>query len=110
MTFKSGIIGLVSRKDKSVPIQLDMKQIHVHFTGQVQKVGFRRTAQLFATELAIKGWVRNLADGRVELVAEGKTSDLSALMNRLNGRFQIIGVEMRESAANGAFPDFAILP
>lgn len=109
MTLKAGILGLVSRKNRPLPIALDMKQIHVHFTGEVQRVGFRYTTQQFAQELGLKGWVRNLPDGRVEMQAEGKTSDLQALMDRLNGRFKIIGVEMREGLANGGFSAFEIL-
>lgn len=103
-------MGLVSRKNRPVSLSLDMKQIQIIFTGKVQGVGFRRTSQIYACELSLKGWVRNLPDGNVEMTAEGKTSDLQSLMDKLNGRFEITGIEMKERPANGAFSQFDILP
>ncbi|NEQ27303.1 MAG: acylphosphatase [Microcoleus sp. SIO2G3] len=44
---------------------------HVFVSGRVQGVGYRATAWDMATLLKLKGWVRNLRDGRVEAVFEG---------------------------------------
>ncbi len=49
---------------------------HVYFSGRVQAVGFRYTAQLFAKDLGLTGWVKNLDDGRVEMEAQGPVSKL----------------------------------
>ncbi len=44
---------------------------HVWVRGRVQQVWFRQTCRCRATERGVAGWVRNLADGRVEAVFEG---------------------------------------
>ena len=41
-------------------------------TGKVQGVAFRAEAQRQANRLSLRGWVKNLADGRVEIVVEGE--------------------------------------
>lgn len=53
---------------------------HVYFSGEVQMVGFRYTAMLYAREIGLTGWVRNLPDGRVEMEAQGGTSALRKLL------------------------------
>ena len=50
----------------------------VYYSGRVQGVGFRYTAKTVATGFEIAGVVRNLPDGRVELVAEGDRAELDA--------------------------------
>lgn len=47
-----------------------------YFSGQVQGVGFRYTARNLAERFQVVGYVKNLPDGRVELVAEGDASEL----------------------------------
>lgn len=55
----------------------------VWYSGRVQGVGFRYTAKTIATGFEITGTVRNLADGRVELVAEGSHAELEAFRAEL---------------------------
>jgi acylphosphatase len=52
----------------------------VYYTGRVQGVGFRYTAQHLASGFTVAGYVRNLADGRVELVAEGPADQVNAFL------------------------------
>ena len=53
------------------------------FFGRVQGVGFRWRTERAARGLAIGGYVRNLADGSVELVAEGDDQDVGELLSRI---------------------------
>jgi acylphosphatase len=55
---------------------MSKQRLEVHFRGRVQGVGFRWTVQRIANRFEVVGYVRNLSDGRVQLVAEG---DLEAL-------------------------------
>lgn len=52
----------------------------VVYSGRVQGVGFRYTARRIAQQHAVKGFVRNLDDGRVELVAEGAAGEIDGLL------------------------------
>lgn len=60
-----------------------MKRLRAVVSGRVQGVGFRASAQQVADRLGLAGWVRNLADGRVELEAEGPPDILEQLLSWL---------------------------
>jgi len=51
--------------------------IHIIIYGKVQGVSFRASTQNKASELSIKGWVRNLPNGTVEVHAEGNCENLA---------------------------------
>jgi len=53
--------------------------IHCYVEGKVQGVWFRASTEKKATELGITGWVRNLPDGRVEVLASGEKAKISEL-------------------------------
>ena len=55
------------------------KQIHIFVTGRVQGVFFRQSTKVMAIKNNAKGWIRNLDDGRVEIVAQGETQDIDNL-------------------------------
>jgi len=59
-----------------------------YFSGQVQGVGFRYTTQRIAAAFEVSGFVRNLPDGRVEVVAEGEIAEI-------DGFHLALGKEMR---------------
>lgn len=52
-------------------------------SGHVQGVGYRAFARRQAVDMGIAGYAENLADGRVEVVAEGRRDDLDLLLVRL---------------------------
>lgn len=53
-------------------------RMHVLYSGTVQGVGFRYTVRSVARGFEVTGQVRNLPDGRVELIAEGERAELEA--------------------------------
>jgi acylphosphatase len=54
-------------------------RLHLRIHGRVQGVFFRVSTREFALGLGLSGWVRNRADGTVEVVAEGPRDAISAL-------------------------------
>jgi len=58
----------------------------VLYSGRVQGVGFRWTAQQLAQGLAVAGYVRNLRSGQVELVAQGEDAVVDDLLRRVAER------------------------
>ena len=53
-------------------------RMQIFYTGRVQGVGFRYTVRTVAAGFEVAGTIRNLLDGRVELVAEGLKPELEA--------------------------------
>lgn len=58
-------------------------RVQVFYAGTVQGVGFRYTVKSLAGGFELTGTVRNLTDGRVELVAEGTKDELSAFQQAI---------------------------
>lgn len=87
------------------------KRIHILVSGLVQGVFFRLNTKNKAKELNLKGWVRNLADGRVEILAEGKKEDLKRLLEwTYNGPpgAKVTKVEFEWLSGENNFNDFVI--
>lgn len=55
------------------------KRLHILVSGVVQGVFFRHNTRITAISLGLTGWVRNLADGKVEILAEGEETELEKL-------------------------------
>jgi acylphosphatase len=60
------------------PHAMSRIRMHVYYSGRVQGVGFRYTVKTVAMGFETTGVVRNLPDGRVELMAEGEREELEA--------------------------------
>lgn len=54
--------------------------VHVLIEGSVQGIGFRQFIKYKAKKLNVKGWVKNLPDGRVEAILQGRTEDVDKLV------------------------------
>lgn len=80
------------------------------FSGRVQGVGFRYTAQNIAMQFNVQGYVRNLPDGSVELVAEGPEDQLQGLLESIQSRMQgfVTRTTSNDSSATGEFQGFSI--
>ena len=82
----------------------------VYYSGDVQGVGFRYTARSLARRRGVGGFVRNLSDGRVELVAEGEEAEVLAFLGdveeAMNG--YIRRTEVVEKAPTGEFAGFGV--
>jgi acylphosphatase len=82
----------------------------IHYTGHVQGVGFRYTTHSIARNHEVTGYVRNLPDGRVELVAEGDRQEMNAFLEAIRDR---LGNHIRDERhdigpATGEFTTFEI--
>jgi len=85
--------------------------MQVFFSGTVQGVGFRFTAERLARRFPINGFVRNLEDGRVEVTAEGEETSLVEFLTAIREsgmKSYIRDVEAHWSAAQGVFKGFCI--
>jgi len=71
----------------------------VYYSGRVQGVGFRYTVQSLARGFDVTGFVRNLRDGRVELVAEGSGGEIRALLDAVAERMGYHISDVLENAA-----------
>lgn len=81
------------------------------FSGHVQGVGFRFTVLEIAAEFAqVTGTVRNLRDGRVEMVAEGPRDSLDRLLQAVQQRMRayVSQTDLSRAPATGEFPGFDI--
>ncbi|MEM5793478.1 MAG: acylphosphatase [Candidatus Aenigmatarchaeota archaeon] len=58
-------------------------RVHCFISGKVQGVFFRKYTKDCANKLGINGWVKNLSDGKVELVAEGDERDIEEFLDFL---------------------------
>jgi acylphosphatase len=82
----------------------------VHYSGHVQGVGFRFTAERIAGRFDVAGFVKNLPDGRVLVVVEGEPRELdrflAAIQSQMSGNIRTVAVAPSE--AKGEFAEFGV--
>lgn len=89
----------------------DPARIELRVTGYVQGVFFRASTLRRAAALELVGWVRNLPDGGVEVVAEGPRSACEALLDYCGhgpSGARVDDVEVRWGAPGGEIDGFAV--
>ena len=89
-----------------------MERSVILVSGRVQKVGYRSKVIALAREMGIVGWVGNLPDGRVKVVAEGDAAALDRFASALkvkNSLIEVAAVEVERHDATGEFDDFSKL-
>jgi acylphosphatase len=101
----------VPEQPPTVTHPTNRRRLRIFYSGRVQGVGFRYTAKNIAAGFEITGVVRNLDDGRVELVAEGPREELEVFRRAIReaGLAGFIHDEKAEwSGAQNEFAGFAI--
>jgi len=90
------------------PIEQERRE--VYYQGMVQGVGFRYTTRRIAARFAVTGYVQNLPDGRVFLLAEGPPQELDGFLKAVAGAMGhfIRHTEERARPASGRFQQFHI--
>jgi acylphosphatase len=88
----------------------DQEQREVYYSGTVQGVGFRYTVRGVASSFDVTGFVKNLPDGRVQLVAEGHPAEVQRFLDAVEaemGRY-VTRSQQQVAAATGRFDGFRI--
>jgi len=87
------------------------KRVHLWVSGRVQGVAYRAFARDRALSLELTGWARNLADGRVEILAEGSPAGVAAFVEWC-GRgprwARVDTLDVVDEAPVGGLADFSV--
>lgn len=87
-------------------------RVHVFISGRVQGVFFRKWVKEKTDALGVVGWIKNLADGRVEVIAEGereKVNRLIKLIKKGPRLAEVRHVDVSWEEATGEFEEFEIV-
>ena len=86
-----------------------MQRLTAYVSGKVQKTGYRARVVTIAQNLRLKGYVQNLEDGRVKVVAEGENTNLEILLGALdikNTLIHVVDIKKEYSSASSDFEGF----
>ncbi len=107
-TATTGAAGLPA----TAPTRPAMRRVHVFLTGRVQGVGFRAFTRWNALSLKVAGWVRNLRDGRVEGVFEGRAERVAKLLEKVKTgppHARVDDLKVTDEPVTGEFETFKVL-
>lgn len=88
----------------------EVVRLEAYFSGWVQGVGFRYTTERLAKGFMVGGYVRNLPDGRVEVVCEGEKEEIERFIEAIKSRMgrYIESLEMKWGEARLEFDEFGV--
>lgn len=80
------------------------------FSGRVQGVGFRYTTREIAARFRVVGYVMNLPDGRVRMIAEGDRAELDRFVAAIRSEMTryVVACEAVDSPATNEYIDFSV--
>jgi acylphosphatase len=86
-----------------------MKKVILYVSGNVQASGYRAKIESIASFLGIKGYVQNLPDGRVKIIAQGEAANLEKLIrdiNISNSLINVTNIEQEYTSLSEDYEDF----
>lgn len=89
-----------------------VKSVNMIIKGRVQGVSFRAWTEAEAKKLNISGWVKNLDNGDVEIVAEGNETNLHKFINLCKhgpGAARVENIQIKWEKFSGEFSDFEVV-
>jgi len=88
-----------------------MNRVHLYVSGLVQGVFFRVSTRQKAKALNISGYVQNISDGRVEIVAEGRVQDIESFVSWCRkgpSEAEVTSLQIQHQPVSNRFIDFEI--
>ena len=88
-----------------------MARAHIFVSGRVQGVFYRKHMQERARNLHLAGWARNVIDGRVEIVVEGKKEQIERFLKKCkegSALAKVQSIEIEYEKYTGEFDDFEV--
>ncbi len=86
-----------------------MNKIRATVSGRIQNVGYRAKVIRIAKDIGLTGFIQNLDDGRVRIIAENKNGDFGKFLDAIrikNTLIDVVDVEVEHADATGDFADF----
>ncbi len=87
------------------------KCIHIFVTGKVQGVFFRQATRVIAIKNNVTGWVRNLDDGRVEIMIEGEDKSVDIITQWCNlgpANSRVDDIKINQEEFRGDYENFEV--
>jgi len=86
-----------------------MKKVTLYISGNVQRVGYREKVISIATKLGIKGFIQNIPNGKVKIIAQGEQSKLDKLIQDIdisNSLINVTNIEQEYSIPSDDYEGF----